>query len=112
MTPRKSSRSRSKRSTRSASPRTPPSHPDRSTAHALTSEDRLRSPSGTVRVDEPVHTHIVCQACGRIAQFPLAPEEETILLLLAERHPKDWEVDRIAFSLTGSCRACRQGRPQ
>jgi hypothetical protein len=112
VTPRKSSRSRSKRSRRSSSPRTPPTHPARSNGRALTSEDRLRSPSGTVRVDEPVHTHIVCQACGRIAQFPLAPEEETILLLLAERHPKDWEVDRIAFSLTGSCRACRQGRPQ
>ncbi len=64
-----------------------------------------------VHVEEAPHAHIVCQVCGRIAQVGLAPEEEAVLMLLAERHPEGWSVDRVAFSLTGACRPCREGRP-
>jgi len=39
----------------------------------------------------------------------LGSEERELLVALASRHPDEWSVDGIAFSLTGVCGRCRQG---
>jgi Fe2+ or Zn2+ uptake regulation protein len=62
-----------------------------------------------VRLAEPPHAHIVCRHCGRISAVDLASEERELLVALASRHPDDWSVDGIAFSLTGACARCRAG---
>jgi Fe2+ or Zn2+ uptake regulation protein len=59
---------------------------------------------------EPPHAHIVCRGCGRISPVELLPEEGQQLIALADRSPEGWTVGGIAFSLTGLCAACREGR--
>jgi Fe2+ or Zn2+ uptake regulation protein len=58
---------------------------------------------------EPPHAHIVCRQCGRISSVDLANEERELLVALAARHPDEWSVDGISFSLTGACPRCRRG---
>ncbi len=68
-------------------------------------------PQNVVRVDlrEAAHAHIVCRVCGRIQSIELTELDHHFLEELARRHPDGWAVDGIAYSLTGSCRRCREG---
>jgi hypothetical protein len=59
-------------------------------------------------LEEP-HAHVVCRVCGRIQRIELTELDRHVLTEMAERHPEDWAVDGIAFSLTGACRRCREG---
>jgi Fe2+ or Zn2+ uptake regulation protein len=52
---------------------------------------------------------VVCRVCGRIQRIELTELDRHVLTEMAERHPEDWAVDGIAFSLTGACRRCREG---
>ncbi|HTT74002.1 MAG TPA: hypothetical protein VMG99_07685 [Thermoplasmata archaeon] len=75
---------------------------------------RARNDLPTVRIvrvalTEDPHAHIVCRSCGRIQRVELTELDRHLLTELAERHPDDWNVERIAFSLTGACRRCREG---
>lgn len=82
-------------------PRTPPTvEVGRPTARV----EVVRSVSG-----EDPHAHIVCHACGRIQRVELSELDRHLLTELAALRPDGWDVDRIAFSLTGSCRRCREG---
>lgn len=65
--------------------------------------------SGRVALDENPHSHIVCRVCGRIQEVELTELDRHLLTELAASHPDGWSVDRIAFSLTGACRSCREG---
>jgi len=67
------------------------------------------TPVPFVRLTEAPHAHIVCRHCGRISTVELESAERELLVALASRHPDDWSVDGIAFSLTGACPRCRQG---
>lgn len=58
--------------------------------------------------DDP-HSHIVCHVCGRIQTVELSELDRHLLTELAALRPDGWSVDRIAFSLTGACRRCREG---
>ncbi|HTW55751.1 MAG TPA: hypothetical protein VMG36_04805 [Thermoplasmata archaeon] len=62
-----------------------------------------------VSLDEDPHAHIVCRSCGRIQELELSELDRHLLTELAALHPDGWGVDRVAFSLTGSCRRCREG---
>jgi hypothetical protein len=62
-----------------------------------------------VALDEDPHAHIVCRSCGRIQEVELSELDRHLLSELAALHPDGWSVDRVAFSLTGSCRRCREG---
>jgi hypothetical protein len=68
-------------------------------------------PPRTVRVDlvEDPHSHIVCRVCGRIQRIELTELDRHFLTELAARHPDGWNVDGVAFSLTGACQRCREG---
>jgi len=68
-------------------------------------------PPRMVRVDliEDPHSHIVCRVCGRIQRVELTELERHLLTELAARHPDGWNVDGVAFSLTGACQRCREG---
>jgi hypothetical protein len=68
-------------------------------------------PPRRVRVDlvEDPHSHIVCRVCGRIQRIELTELDQHLLTELAERHPDGWNVDGVAFSLTGACQRCREG---
>jgi Fe2+ or Zn2+ uptake regulation protein len=52
---------------------------------------------------------VVCRSCGRITALDLRGEELQLLVALAARHPDEWRVDGVAFSLTGLCPSCRSG---
>ncbi|MGP8078146.1 MAG: hypothetical protein ACLQD8_06195 [Thermoplasmata archaeon] len=67
-------------------------------------------PAGVDLGEEP-HAHIVCRVCGRIQGLELNELDRHLLTELAALHPDGWSVDRIAFSLTGACRRCREGPP-
>jgi len=58
---------------------------------------------------EDPHSHIVCRVCGRIQPVELTELDRHLLTELAALRPEGWSVDRIAFSLTGACRRCREG---
>jgi Fe2+ or Zn2+ uptake regulation protein len=62
-----------------------------------------------VALGEDPHAHIVCRVCGRIQTLEISELDRHLLTQLAEDHAGDWSVDRIAFSLTGACRRCREG---
>jgi len=68
-------------------------------------------PPRRVRVDliEDPHSHIVCRVCGRIQRIELTELDRHLLTELAARHPDGWNVDGVAFSLTGACQRCREG---
>lgn len=58
---------------------------------------------------EDPHAHIVCRVCGRIQPMDLNELDRHLLTELAALRPDGWSVERIAYSLTGACRRCRQG---
>jgi Fe2+ or Zn2+ uptake regulation protein len=64
--------------------------------------------AGPVEAEDP-HSHIVCQVCGRIQTVELSELDRHLLTELAALRPDGWSVERIAFSLTGACRRCREG---
>ncbi len=64
---------------------------------------------GPVETTEDPHSHIVCHACGRIQTVELSDLDRHLLTELAGLRPDGWSVDRIAFSLAGACRRCREG---
>jgi len=61
-----------------------------------------------IEAEDP-HSHIVCHVCGRIQTVELSELDRYLLTELAALRPDGWSVDRIAFSLTGACRRCREG---
>jgi Fe2+ or Zn2+ uptake regulation protein len=58
--------------------------------------------------EEP-HAHIVCRVCGRIQGLELTELDRHLLTELAGLTPDGWSVERIAYSLAGACRRCREG---
>ena len=58
--------------------------------------------------EEP-HAHIVCRVCGRIQGLELTELDRHLLTELAALSPDGWSVERIAYSLAGACRRCREG---
>jgi hypothetical protein len=62
-----------------------------------------------IEVEEPPHAHIVCRICGRIQRVELTELDRHLLTELAALRPDGWSVERIAYSLTGACRRCREG---
>ena len=68
-----------------------------------------RSPLATLGEDP--HAHIVCRVCGRIQSLELTELDRHLLTELAGLTPDGWSVERIAYSLAGSCRRCREGPP-
>ena len=75
-------------------------------------ELRIDAPAARViRVDlvEDPHAHIVCRVCGRIQGLELSELDRHLLTELAALTPDGWSVERIAYSLAGACRRCREG---
>jgi hypothetical protein len=68
-----------------------------------------RPPSGPVALGEEPHAHIVCRVCGRIQGLELTELDRHLLTELAALTPDGWSVERIAYSLAGACRRCREG---
>ncbi len=62
-----------------------------------------------VDLGEDPRGHVVCRVCGRIQSVELTELDRHLLTQLAAQHPDGWSVDRIAFSLTGTCLRCREG---
>ncbi len=62
-----------------------------------------------VDLAEAPHAHVVCRVCGRIQGVDLSELDRHLLTELAALHPDGWTVERVAFSLTGACRRCREG---
>lgn len=58
---------------------------------------------------EPPHTHLVCRACARILEVPMAFDQQQALEELLLQTPAGWTVDTITVSMTGACPRCRQG---
>ena len=67
-------------------------------------------PAGVALSEDP-HAHVVCRVCGRIQSLDLNELDRHLLTELAALHPDGWSVERVAFSLTGACRRCREGPP-
>jgi Fe2+ or Zn2+ uptake regulation protein len=74
------------------------------------------APSGLTRPRRPLealgedpHAHIVCRVCGRIQGLELSELDRHLLTELAALTPDGWSVERIAYSLAGACRRCREG---
>jgi len=65
--------------------------------------------SGPLALGEDPHAHIVCRVCGRIQSLELTELDRHLLTELAAVTPEGWSVERIAYSLAGSCRRCREG---
>jgi hypothetical protein len=59
----------------------------------------------------PPHAHIVCRVCGRIQGLELTELDRHLLTELSALTPDGWSVERIAYSLAGACRRCREGPP-
>ena len=89
-----------RRTARSA--RRPPRRPPR------TGRPASLRPAGVSLAEAP-HAHVVCRVCGRIQALELTELDRHLLTELAALHPDGWSVDRVAFSLTGACRRCREG---
>lgn len=66
-------------------------------------------PRPRVELTEEPRSHIVCRGCGRIQSIELTELERHLLTELAGRRPDGWNVERVAFSLMGACRRCREG---
>jgi len=58
---------------------------------------------------EDPHAHIVCRVCGRIQGLELTELDRHLLTELAALTPDGWSVERIAYSIAGACRRCREG---
>jgi hypothetical protein len=94
--------------------------PSRRTRRAPTPSRKVRPPPAEaaptaqlrrivpIEAEDP-HSHIVCRVCGRIQPVELSELDRHLLTELAALRPDGWSVDRIAFSLTGACRRCREG---
>ncbi len=67
-------------------------------------------PTPRLALAEDPRSHIVCRNCGRIQSVELNELDRHLLTELAGRRPDGWSVERIAYSLTGACRRCREGR--
>jgi Fe2+ or Zn2+ uptake regulation protein len=91
---------------RRARPR-PAGTPRRSKAEPTVALSPRRSPLATLGEDP--HAHIVCRVCGRIQTLELTELDRHLLTELAGLTPDGWSVERIAYSLAGSCRRCREG---
>ena len=70
-----------------------------------------RSSRPPVALAEEPHAHIVCRVCGRIQGLELTELDRHLLTELASLTPDGWSVERIAYSLAGACRRCREGPP-
>jgi Fe2+ or Zn2+ uptake regulation protein len=94
-----------------APPRRPPRRPTASARRARAPVLARLPPPRIVRVDliEDPHSHIVCRVCGRIQRIELNELDRHLLTELAAQHPDGWNVDGVAFSLTGACQRCREG---
>jgi len=68
---------------------------------------RARPEAGALAEDP--HAHIVCRVCGRIQGLELSELDRHLLSQLAALTPDGWSVERIAYSLAGACRRCREG---
>jgi len=66
-----------------------------------------RAPAASLGEDP--HAHIVCRGCGRIQGLELTELDRHMLSELAALAPEGWSVERIAYSLAGACRRCREG---
>jgi Fe2+ or Zn2+ uptake regulation protein len=69
-----------------------------------------RRPSPALVAEDP-HAHIVCRVCGRIQGLDLSELDRHLLTELTALTPDGWSVERIAYSLAGACRRCREGPP-
>ncbi len=69
----------------------------------------LRTPPPLAALDEEPRGHVVCRACGRIQGLELTELDRHLLTEIAGVTPDGWSVERIAFSLAGTCRRCREG---
>ena len=58
---------------------------------------------------ETPHGHLICHRCGRIAELELTELDRHLLTELSGRRPKEWDIDGVTFSITGSCPRCRNG---
>ncbi len=81
------------------------------TAPAPRASPTVRARPPAERLDEEPHAHIVCRVCGRIQGLELTELDRHLLTELSSLSPDGWSVERIAYSLAGSCRRCREGRP-
>jgi Fe2+ or Zn2+ uptake regulation protein len=72
-------------------------------------EPRPSSRPRLADLGEEPHAHIVCRVCGRIQGLELTELDRHLLTELAAGTPDGWSVERIAYSLAGSCRRCREG---
>jgi len=70
-----------------------------------------RPAPGLSALGEDPHAHIVCRVCGRIQGLELTELDRHLLTELAALTPDGWSVERIAYSLAGACRRCREGPP-
>ena len=70
-----------------------------------------RPAPGVTALGEDPHAHIVCRVCGRIQGLELTELDRHLLTELAAVTPDGWSVERIAYSLAGACRRCREGPP-
>jgi len=64
---------------------------------------------GPGALEEEPHAHVVCRVCGRIQGLELTELDRHLLTELAGLVPEGWSVERIAYSLAGACRRCREG---
>ncbi len=58
---------------------------------------------------EDPHAHVVCRVCGRIQPLELSDLDRHLLTELSALTPDGWRIERIAYSLAGTCRRCREG---
>ncbi|MDZ4179179.1 MAG: transcriptional repressor, partial [Coriobacteriia bacterium] len=72
---------------------------------------RLAGPDGRTRFDADLsdHDHIVCDSCGKVRDFDLAPASRRALQRAATGDPGigSWSVFRTAIELHGLCPECR-----
>jgi len=68
-----------------------------------------RPAAGPGELGEDPHAHIVCRVCGRIQGLELSELDRHLLTELAALAPEGWSVERIAYSVAGACRRCREG---
>jgi Fe2+ or Zn2+ uptake regulation protein len=90
----------------------PPAHRARSPSRPVTrpvapAPRHARAPLDSLGEDP--HAHIVCRICGRIQGLELTELDRHLLTELAALTPDGWSVERIAYSLAGACRRCREG---
>ncbi|HTT16710.1 MAG TPA: hypothetical protein VMH49_05075 [Thermoplasmata archaeon] len=96
-----------RRTPRTPSRRATAAAPVPSAAPAPVPAPRRRLPAEEL-TEEP-HAHIVCRVCGRIQGLELTELDRHLLTELAGLTPDGWSVERIAYSVAGACRRCREG---